>query len=35
VALAEELDIPLVTFDGEVARAFPGRAIAPESFLRD
>jgi predicted nucleic acid-binding protein len=35
VALAEDLDLPLVTFDGDVTRAFPGRAVAPETFVRD
>ena len=35
VALADDLDLPLVTFDDEVARAFPARALAPEAFLRD
>lgn len=35
VALAEGLDVPLVTFDREVLRAFPNRAITPQAFLRD
>lgn len=35
VALAEDLDVPLVTFDGDVAGAFPDRALTPERFLRD
>ena len=35
VALAEDLDIPLVTFDEQVSRAFPDRALAPEAFIRD
>jgi predicted nucleic acid-binding protein len=35
VALAESLDVRLVTFDREVRTAFPDRAIAPEAFLRD
>jgi predicted nucleic acid-binding protein len=35
VALAEDLEIPLVTFDDQVTRAFPDRAVAPETFLAD
>jgi predicted nucleic acid-binding protein len=35
VALAQGLGIPLVTFDREVLRAFPRRAVTPEAFLRD
>jgi predicted nucleic acid-binding protein len=35
VALADDLGLTLVTFDGPVRRAFPNRAIAPERFVRD
>ena len=35
VALAENLGVALVTSDGELLRAFPERAIAPATFLRD
>jgi predicted nucleic acid-binding protein len=35
VALAEALDVHLVTFDRELQRAFPERAVAPEVFVRD
>ena len=35
VALSDGFSIPLVTFDGQVQRAFPDRAIAPETFVRD
>jgi predicted nucleic acid-binding protein len=35
VALAEDLDIPLVTFDHTLIRAFSRLALAPETFLRD
>lgn len=34
VALADALSAPLVTFDDEVVRAFPARAMSPEHFLR-
>ena len=33
VALAEELELPLVTTDGDLLRAFPAIAIRPETFL--
>jgi predicted nucleic acid-binding protein len=35
VALAEDLDVPLVSFDRDVTRAFPDRVITPETFIRD
>jgi predicted nucleic acid-binding protein len=35
VALADDLDVALVTFDGDVRRAFPARAVAPETFVAD
>jgi predicted nucleic acid-binding protein len=35
VALAENLGLTLVTFDGQVQRAFPETAIAPEAFVRN
>jgi predicted nucleic acid-binding protein len=33
VALAEALDVLLITEDREVLRAFPDRAISPEKFI--
>jgi predicted nucleic acid-binding protein len=33
VALAEALDVPLVTEDQDLLRAFPGRALSPAQFL--
>ncbi len=33
VALAHDMDVPLVTLDNEVLKAFPRRAISPEEFL--
>lgn len=33
VALAEDLDAPLVTWDRQVLKAFPARAVAPERFV--
>ena len=35
VALAEALDVPLVTEDREVLRAFPARAVSPEQFVKN
>ena len=34
VALAEALDVPLVTEDRDVLRAFPARAVSPEQFVK-
>jgi len=34
VALAEALEVPLVTEDREVLRAFPARAISPAQFVK-
>ncbi len=34
VALAEELQVPLVTWDREVLRHFPRIAVGPKEFLR-
>jgi predicted nucleic acid-binding protein len=33
VLVAERLDLPLVTADRKLARAFPGRVISPEEFV--
>jgi len=32
VALAEDLDVPLVTYDRRLQNAFPDRAVAPTEF---
>lgn len=34
VALADELDVPLVTYDRGVRAAFPDLAVAPTEFVR-
>ena len=34
VLVAERLDLPLVTADRKLARAFPGLALSPEAFAR-
>jgi predicted nucleic acid-binding protein len=34
VALARQLDVPLVTHDRDVLRAFPETAIHPDDFIR-
>jgi hypothetical protein len=34
VALARDLDAPLVTIDRQVLEAFPSVAVSPERFLR-
>lgn len=34
VALARELQVPLVTLDGEVLREFPGVALTPKAYLQ-
>ncbi len=34
VALAEALDVPLITEDREILRTFPTRAQSPEQFLK-
>ena len=35
VALAAALEVPLVTEDREVLRAFPARAVSPERFIKN
>jgi predicted nucleic acid-binding protein len=34
VALADTLDVPLVTYDRGVLRDFPSRASTPRTYLR-
>ncbi len=34
VALAKDLDIPLITVDRQILKCFPGIAVAPELFGR-
>jgi predicted nucleic acid-binding protein len=34
VALAEDLDVPLITTDRRLARSFPKRAVAAAAFVR-
>lgn len=33
VALAQELDIPLLTYDKQIIREFPSTALKPEDYL--
>lgn len=33
VALADDLDIPLITFNKQICREFPTRAVLPEAFV--
>ena len=34
VALAEALNVPPITEDREILRAFPARAVSPEQFVK-
>ena len=34
VALAEALDVPLLTWDKQLLKQFPGQAVTPEGFLK-